>query len=76
MCGGVPFQISRLYVKEPGWYRTVAEPIPNDAGYRHPFIVDRIDYVSCNSSKDEEDSNDGNDEESVFVQSFVIIMWR
>ena len=53
MCRGVPFQITRLYVKEPGWYRTVAEPDPNEAGHRHPFIVDRTDYISCSSSDDD-----------------------
>ena len=57
MCRGVPFRISQMYMKHPGWYRTVAEPVDHEAGFRHPFIVDRTDYVSCDSSDDEIDSN-------------------
>ena len=65
MCSGVPFQITRLYVKEPGWYRTVAEPDANVAGHRHPFIVDRTDYVSCDSSNDKEHCNEDNESKSI-----------
>ena len=65
MCSGVPFQITRLYVTEPGWYRTVAEPDANVAGHRHPFIVDRTDYVSSDSSNDEEHCNEDNESKSI-----------
>ena len=50
MWPGATFKISRMYAKRPGWYVTKAVPETNSLGYRHPYIVDRTDYTSDDSS--------------------------